>query len=161
MLVWVAIVAAVGVPLYVAGAIRLDGFVAQNLVGLTVVAPIVVAAAWCESRRGGATPGKRALRLSVEVADGSGGRASFPRALLRNTLKIGVPWLIGHAAVFALLDSSASGTPPAWSLWLLAAAYVLPVLWLLSLFTPGSRTVYDPIAATRVGVLAREGALTG
>lgn len=159
MLGWVAVVAAVGVPLYLGGIIRLNGFAAQNLVGLIVVVPIVVAAAWCESRWQGATPGKHVLGLAVEVvevdaaghADEPVSRASFPRALLRNALKIGVPWAIGHAAVFALVDTPASTAPPAWSWWLLVAAYVLPLAWLISLLTPGARTIYDRVSGTHVG----------
>ena len=38
MLGWIAVVAAVGIPLYLAGAIQLTGALAQNLIGLTVVA---------------------------------------------------------------------------------------------------------------------------
>jgi len=147
MLGWIAVVAAVGIPLYLAGAIQLTGAPAQNLIGLSVVVPIVLAAAWCESRSRGATPGKLALGLRVVRRNA---RASFPWALLRNTLKLGVPWIIGHIAVFALVDTSASGTSPAWVLWLLVAAYVLPVLWLVSLLLPGARTIYDRLTATDV-----------
>jgi hypothetical protein len=77
-------------------------------------------------------------------------RLSFPWALLRNTLKLGVPWIIGHVAVFALVDTSASGTTPAWVLWLLVAAYVLPVLWVISLLLPGAHTIYDRLTSTDV-----------
>jgi uncharacterized RDD family membrane protein YckC len=147
MLGWVAVVAAVGIPLYLAGAIQLTGALAQNLIGLTVVVPIVLAAAWCESHARGATPGKLALRLRVVRRNE---RLSFPWALLRNTLKLGVPWIIGHVAVFALVDTSASGTTPAWVLWLLVAAYVLPVLWVISLLLPGAHTIYDRLTSTDV-----------
>ena len=157
MLGWVALVAAVGIPLYSTGMLNVTGVLAQNLVGLTVVVPIVLAAAWCESRSRAATPGKRAFRLTVVHGDDVGrGRPTFARALLRNVLKLGIPWAIAHAAVFALVDTSASGPIPGWALWLLAAAYVLPLLWLISLFTPTGRTAYDRLSSTRVGLtLAR------
>jgi uncharacterized RDD family membrane protein YckC len=147
MLGWVAVVAAVGIPLYLAGAIQLTGALAQNLMGLTVVVPIVLAAAWCESRSRGATPGKLALGLRVVRRNT---RVSFPRALLRNTLKLGLPWIIGHVAVFALVDTAASAVTPAWAFWLLGAAYLLPLLWVASLLLPGARTSYDRLSSTEV-----------
>lgn len=143
---WVAVVAAVGIPLYRAGVISLDGLLAQNLVGLIVIIPVVAAAAWLESSPGSATPGKRALGLSVRYR--SAGRR-LSRALLRNALKIGVPWAIGHLAVFAIVD--AGDQLPGWVGWLTAAAYVLPVLWIVSLVLPGARTIYDRLSGTDVG----------
>jgi hypothetical protein len=142
---WIAIVAAVGIPLYRAGVVSLHGPLAENLVGLVVVIPVVAAAAWLESSPGSATPGKRALGLSVRFR--SPGRR-LPRAVLRNGLKIGVPWAIGHLAVFAIVD--AGSRLPGWVGWLTAAAYVLPVLWLLSLLLPGARTIYDRLSRTEV-----------
>jgi hypothetical protein len=151
MLGWIAVVAAVGIPLYLAGAIQLTGALAQNLIGLTVVVPIVLAAAWCESRSRAATPGKLALGLSVAHGDAQTRRSvSFPRALLRNTLKLGLPWIIAHVAVFALVDTAASAVTPAWAFWLLGAAYVLPLLWVASLLLPGARTIYDRLSSTEV-----------
>lgn len=151
MLAWCAVVAAVGVPLFASGMLSptdatIRNPLVQNLVALSVVAPIVVVAAWLESSRG-ATIGKRLLKLSVTHRAGPPG---FGRALLRNSLKLGLPWMIGHAAVFALWDSSESGASSGWAIWLLGAAYVLPLLWVASLLAPGRRTVYDRISATTV-----------
>ncbi|MBO0811348.1 MAG: RDD family protein [Microlunatus sp.] len=142
---WVAVVAAVGIPLYRAGVVSLAGLLAQNLVGLVVIIPVVAAAAWRESSPGSATPGKRALGLSVRYR--SAGRR-LPRALLRNVLKIGLPWAIGHLAVFAIVD--AGDQLPGWVGWLTAAAYLLPVLWVVSLALPGARTIYDRLSGTDV-----------
>jgi uncharacterized RDD family membrane protein YckC len=143
---WVAVSAAVGVPLYLAGVTRgLDPMSLNIIATVILVVPVVVAAAVFESRRRGATPGKRVLHLGVR----HGSRApGFGRALLRNALKIGVPWIIAHAAVFVLATSGAS-TPPLGYV-LLAAAYVLPIAYLVSLFAGSGRTLYDRVADIRV-----------
>lgn len=146
---WVGLTAAVGVPLYLAGVIAPTGLVALNVIGaLVVVIPTVVGAAWFESRERAATPGKRVLGLEVRT---DAGRPRFRVALVRNALKIGVPWLIGHAAVFAIVTSSAdAGAVPA-GVWVLTgAAYVIPVVWVVSLFVAGGRTPYDRVSATTV-----------
>jgi uncharacterized RDD family membrane protein YckC len=144
---WVAVTAAVGVPLYLAGRIPPLSPLALNLIGaVIVVVPVVVAATLFESSRRGATPGKRVTGLSVDA----GGRApTRGRALLRNSLKIGLPWLIGHAAVFALTGGGAA-SPEAGAWALIAVAYVIPIVWVASLFLSSGRTPYDRIAGTTV-----------
>ncbi|MEX2551862.1 MAG: RDD family protein, partial [Actinomycetota bacterium] len=60
----------------------------------------------------------------------------FPRALLRNALKIAVPWMLGHAVVFELVQTSEAeaSAVPGW-LWVVTAgAYVLPAAYVVSLF---------------------------
>lgn len=146
---WAGVTAIVGVPLYLAGLIRPTGTVALNVVGaLVVVLPVVIAAAVFESRRGAATPGKRALRLRVST---SRGRPSFSQALLRNGLKIGLPWLLGHAAVFALISSGSTGAAPSAAADLaLVLAYVLPIAYVICLFVGRGLTPYDRVAGTQV-----------
>lgn len=148
MLVWIAVLAVIGASLLAAGVPPLVDPVAQNLVGLSAVMPIVIGAAVFESSRRAATPGKRALRLTVEHASGA---PSFGRALARNALKIGLPWGIGHVAVYAIVDAASTGAAPeAWTSWLLAGSYAIPLVWLGSLFARDGRTVYDRITATKV-----------
>lgn len=149
ILAWVAITAAIGVPLHLAGMIAPTGYGALNLIAaLVVVVPVVVGAAWFESRSVAATPGKRVMRLRVRT---TGGRPPFRIALLRNTLKIGVPWLIGHAAVFAIVASSGTTDPvPVWVWLLTGAAYLIPLIWIGSLFFAGGRTPYDRAIGTDV-----------
>ncbi|GAB3562457.1 RDD family protein [Spelaeicoccus albus] len=146
---WVAITAAVGVPLYLAGVIAPDGVLALNLVAAFVmVIPVVFAAAICESGSSAATPGKRALRLIVisEV-----GPPRFRAALARNMLKLGVPWLLGHAAVYAITSTSSESATVPVGVWILtAAAYLIPSVWVVCLFAPGGRTPYDLITRTTV-----------
>lgn len=149
ILVWVAATAAVGVPLFLAGVIATTSVVVLNIVGATVViVPVVVAAAWCESRPSGATPGKRATGLLVRWGSI---RVPYRLALLRNVLKLGVPWLIGHAAVFAIVSSSnASNEVPA-GVWVpTGLAYLIPIVWIVSLFVRDRRTPYDRICGTTV-----------
>jgi uncharacterized RDD family membrane protein YckC len=145
---WVAVTAAVGVPLYLAGIISPAGTVALNVVGaIVIVLPVVIALALFESSRRAATPGKRVLGLRVCAHDA---RPAFLRALGRNALKIGLPWLIGHAAVFALVTQNAPGRMPAW-VWIYPAlAYVIPIAWIVSLFLPSGRTAYDIVTRTTV-----------
>lgn len=147
MLGWIGLVAAVGVPLDLYGVISLSGQLVQNLVGLIVIAPIVGAVAWWESRQRAATIGKRALHLVVEH---NGARPGFARALLRNILKLGAPWLIAHAAVFAMVDSSAPGQTSTRATSLLICSYVLPILWLVTFLLPGGRALYDRLSSTQV-----------
>jgi Na+/melibiose symporter-like transporter len=149
ILVWVAMTAAIGVPLYLAGIIAPTGYEGMNLIAaLVVVVPVVVGAAWFESRSVAATPGKRVLRLRVRTAVG---RPPFRVALLRNTLKIGMPWLIGHAAVFAIVArSGTTDSVPVWVWLLTGAAYLIPLIWIASLFIASGRTPYDRIIGTDV-----------
>ena len=58
-----------------------------------------------------ASVGKRTQQLRV-VDEVTGLRVPFRRASLRDTLKIGVPWTIGHAAVFSILQVGAVGLDP-------------------------------------------------
>lgn len=151
---WVAVTAAIGIPLYLNGVIESNGMLMANLIGLLVmVVPVVVAAAWCESRAGSATPGKRALGLRIYA------RSTPPRfriTLVRNMFKIGLPWILGHAAVYAIVTSShrSDNVPP--GVWILTAtAYVIPIIYLASLFIAGGRTPYDRITGTSIAARPR------
>lgn len=152
ILVWVAATAAVGIPLYLNGTITAVGMVAANLIGAFVmVVPVVLAAAFCESRTTSATPGKRALGLRLRTRSASAGPPRFRITLARNLIKIGLPWILGHAAVYAITaDSSRAAAVPA-SVWALtAAAYLLPIVYIVSLFIGAGRTPYDRITGTQV-----------
>ena len=149
ILVWVAATAAIGVPLFLGGVITAMNDLALNVIGaVVVIIPVVLAAAWCESRRSGATPGKRVMGLVVRAGTD---RPAFRLALLRNTLKLGVPWLIGHAAVFAIVSSSGAGDAVPAGVWVLTGlAYLIPIVWVASLFVGQGRTPYDRICGTEV-----------
>ena len=150
ILAWVGVTAAIGVPLYAAGVTAPIGPLALNVVSaLVVVVPVVIGLAWAEAGGRQASPGKRWRRLSV-VDSATEGRVTLGRALWRNLLKIGLPWTIGHSAVIAIVATSKDGSVP-WSAWILtAAAYVLPLAYVASLFIRDGRAPYDRAAGTHV-----------
>lgn len=152
--VWVGLLAVVGFALYSTGALNGLSLLAQNLFSFVVlIAPVTFALAALESR-GGRTPGKRALGLRVADAAASG-PVSFGHALLRNALKIALPWAIGHAAVYGFTASASTATP-SWVIALTVLAYVLPVAWVIGLFVGSGRTGYDFAAGTIVITTTKE-----
>lgn len=150
ILVWVALVAAIGIPLYLAGVTGTLPPLWLNLVAaVTLVAPVTVALAAQESSVKEATLGKRTRRLRVVDAR-SGRRISFRKAIARNAVKIAVPWTIGHAVVYGIVASSGTTTVPIW-IWIVTAiAYGLPIAYVISLFVGTGRTPYDRLCATVV-----------
>ncbi|MFD6445314.1 RDD family protein [Promicromonospora sp. NPDC060204] len=146
-LVWLALLAAVGIPLYLSGVTGQWSAVTTNVVSALVTAvPLTIFLAVLESGARQATIGKRVLGLKV-VGVMDGGRLSFGSALLRNALKVAVPWTIGHAAAIGLVGSSAVG--PGLAI-LTAAAYILPITYVVTLFVGQGRTPYDRAGRARV-----------
>jgi uncharacterized RDD family membrane protein YckC len=146
-LVWLALVAAIGIPLYLSGVTSQWSAVTTNVVSALVTAvPLTIFLAVLESGTRQASVGKRVLGLKVEAAR-DGGRLSFASALLRNTLKVAVPWTIGHAAAITLVGSTTIGPGLA---TLTAAAYVLPLVYVVTLFVREGRTPYDRAGGARV-----------
>src|ERR1700709_1004055 len=100
ILAWVAVTAAVGVPLFLTGITHGVSTVWLNIIGAVVlIAPVTVGLAFFESGARQATLGKRPRTLQGAGAD-TGSRVTFSRALLRNSLKVALPWALGHAVVF-------------------------------------------------------------
>jgi uncharacterized RDD family membrane protein YckC len=90
--------------------------------------------------------------MGVRVVALDGGRVSFGAALLRNALKVALPWIVGHATVFAFSTTHITGATPTW-LWVLTiSAYVLPIVYVVSLFVRNGRTPYDLTAGTHVTI---------
>ncbi|MBD5381056.1 RDD family protein [Clavibacter sepedonicus] len=149
--VWSALVAAVAVPLLVVGAtMPLPPVAANVLAALATVVPITIVLAVLESGPRQATPGKRARRLVVQDAR-TGDALPFRRALLRNALKVALPWTVGHVAAYAIVGTSDSlGSVPPGVEAVTVIAYVLPAVWLLTLLIGSGRTPYDRIAGTVV-----------
>lgn len=147
---WAAVVAAVGVPLYLAGAMAHSSLLVVNAVAfVALVGPVTLALAGLEASAGRGSLGKRARRLVV-VSAAAGTQISFARSLARNGLKVAVPWTLGHAAVYAITATSAFGTVPLYVWILTGSAYVLPVVYVVSLFLGSGRTLYDRLAGTSV-----------
>jgi uncharacterized RDD family membrane protein YckC len=148
-LVWLALVAAIGVPLYLAGVTGQWSAVTANVVSALVTAvPLTVFLAVLESGTRQASVGKRVMGLKV-VGVRDGERLSFASALLRNALKVAVPWTIGHAAAIALVGSGSTTMSPG-LVALTAAAYVLPLVYVVTLFAGKGRTPYDRAAGAGV-----------
>lgn len=149
ILLYAGALALVCVPLYRGGVIPELPLALANLVAaLALVVPAVLVLAGLDAGPRAATIGKRAMRLRLIAADG--GRIAFPRALLRNAFKFGLLWLIAHAAVYGLWGGSVSGAVRAWAWPLLAAAYAIPIAWIMSLFIGTGRTPYDRLTRTSV-----------
>jgi uncharacterized RDD family membrane protein YckC len=149
VLAWVAVLAAVGAALWALGVAGAFDPVAGNVVGfVTLVAPVTLVAAAFESR--GWTPGKRArgLRVVRAARGAAGGAPGFGRAVLRNALKIAVPWQLGHTVVFSLFGTTF--TPPPGVLVLLVVTYAIPLAYAVTLLIPPRRALYDSIAGTAV-----------
>ena len=157
ILAWVALIAAAGVPLWLAGITGGLTVVALNIIAtLFLVVPVTLMLAWFESSARQASIGKHLRRLLV-VNSRTCVRVSYRRALVRNTMKIAVPWTIGHAAVFGIVASSAEGAVPPW-IWVATAfAYVLPAAYVASLFLGTGQTPYDRISGTSVTLRSRSG----
>lgn len=120
----------------------------QALLFVALTVPVVVWLAWWEAAPRGATPGKRLLRLRVVVA-AHGRPLGFRQALLRNTLKVALPWELAHTAVWRLWAWPAVPDDPiAWAL--LACAYVLMFWYVLALFLGRRFAPYDRLTNTRV-----------
>lgn len=150
ILVYAGVLAAVAVPLHLAELTNIGTQLTGNIVSAVVlVVPSVCVLAALEAGRRRSTMGKRALKLCVCIETGE--RTTFARSLARNVAKFGVPWLIGHAAVYSLVTGDSAGHTPGPATWiLLVLAYVIPIAWVLSLFVRHGRTPYDLLSKTQV-----------
>ena len=149
VLVWLALLTAVAFGLRRTGrmpTVLLDSgasrILAQAIVALVLTVPVTVGLSLWEAKRG-ATPGKRVMGLYVEGDDGR--RASIPRALLRSTVKVALPWELGHAALWQTIGHDASPL----TFVLLGMTYVVSGVH-MALLCFGGRPLYDRAARTIV-----------
>ena len=143
LLAWAVVVAVVTVPLYATG--RLPGLTPMPALvtgAVLVIVPVIVALALLEGGRYEASPGKQWFGLRVRRSDGS--RLGFARSLLRNTFKLGPPWLLACAAVMVW----ASAVPPVGvDVWVLTViACLLPVGYLIAALTGRGSGPHDVLA---------------
>jgi RDD family len=103
--------------------------------------------AW-EAGARAATPGKRVLRLTVRHGDDQPG---WRRSLSRNTLKVALPWELGHTAAYALATSPTTAVTEAVGMACGIGACLIALGYLLSLFVGTGLTPYDRIVGTAVG----------
>lgn len=111
----------------------------------TTVLPVIAYFTWSERSADGATWGKKRVGLRVVGLDGR--RLGWGRALARSVAKF-LPWQMAHTA---LLHTIASADPPAWTVWVLGAMWVLVAAYLVGLTQfGGGRTIYDRLSASQV-----------
>lgn len=140
---WLLIIgyAALLVPLGLLIGDRVSGLPSWSVNAGAFVLLILPATVWLAAwERGGwcATPGKRLLGLRVPGAIG------WRRSLIRNGLKLALPWELGHTSVYAFTaGSDAVGIVCA------VAAYGLLFVYLGYAVFSG-RTPYDRLAGTTV-----------
>lgn len=147
---WVALLAGAGTALYFTGATNaLSGGVLNATSFVVLILPVTIAMAWRESGWRQATIGKNMKRLRV-VDSGTRSPVPFWRALIRNALKIAVPWEAGHTVAYGLAGTAAGAHVPGWLVAVTVAAYVLPAVYLLTLFAGHGRTPYDRLSRTMV-----------
>jgi hypothetical protein len=120
-----------------------------NGIGLAfVIAPATAWAAWWEARPRGATARKRLLRLQV-VDRRTAALPSGRQALVRNLVKITVPWELGHTVALGYANLE-GGDVPVW-LWVLTAiTYGWVLANLVLLLIRSGRPVHDRLARTVV-----------
>ena len=109
-----------------------------------VAATMLAARAEAGPRR--ATWGKRREQLTVEGTDGA---PSLVRAVVRNSMKIGLPWTLGHVVVCRAMDGGFErGDPVTWAAT--AAVYGLGAVTVGLGLAGRGRTLHDLVAGTRV-----------
>ena len=118
------------------------------LAALSSVPPVgaTLWAAWAEARPAHATWGKRAERLTVAGPSGGPGTG---RALLRNVVKIALPWTLGHVVAFRAAGGAFERNDPvAWA----ATALLVPLAGSVAVLaaTGAGRPPHDLLAGTRV-----------
>jgi hypothetical protein len=147
---WVAVLAVVGATLYSTGVLRSLSPTVGNAASLVVlILPVTLTLAWLESGSREATIGKHAQRLQV-VDAATRSRVSFWRVLLRNAVKVAVPWELGHTAAYGLIGAVPGVATPGWLLAATVAVYILPAVFVGTLFLGAGRTPYDRLSRTIV-----------
>ncbi len=110
--------------------------------------PPIVAALWAASSEStsGATWGKK--RVALRVVSDSGAR-TFGQVLLRNLVKIALPWQLGHlVAIGAARGGFDDGKPR--TIAYTAATYVVAAASILAVIVGSGRGLHDRIAGTSV-----------
>jgi uncharacterized RDD family membrane protein YckC len=128
--------------------LMLSSLAVNALAMALVIAPATAWAAWCEARPRGATVGKRLLRLRV-IDERTRALPSGRQALVRNLIKITLPWELGHTVALGFV-SLADDPVPLW-LWVLTVityGWVLANLFLL--VVPSGKPAHDRLARTVV-----------
>ncbi|WP_194165118.1 RDD family protein [Pseudactinotalea sp. HY160] len=112
--------------------------------------PPIVATIWAARAEAGAahaTWGKR--RMGLMVATERGPALPFPRALARNTIKIAIPWQVGHLVA---IGAAAGGFDRSDPLTLTAGILIYPIIGVLAVMSAfgSGRGPHDRLTATHV-----------
>lgn len=146
---WLAVLAAVFVPLYAADLVGWRGHV--DLVSFAgSVVPVWLYLTVTEAGAAHATWGKRRFGLVVRAR--SGGAAGPARVAVRNAVKL-LPWACAHLGVAPLWAGPGAGTVvgPALAWAPISAAYLLVGATVASVLARGDRAaLHDLVAGTRV-----------
>ena len=147
---WIAVVAAAGFLLRLAGIAGRLSPLGLNVVGaVAVVVPITVALGVLEGGKYEATLGKQ--RFGLRVRRAAGPQLGIGRALLRNGIKVAAPWLFGQVAAVALATTNAPIDTDL--LVMTGVSLLIPLVYVVSLFVGDRRPPYDLVAgSTVVGV---------
>jgi uncharacterized RDD family membrane protein YckC len=122
---------------------------AVNGIGFAlVIAPATAWAAWREARPRGATVGKRLLQLQV-IDRGTRTLPSGRQALVRNLVKITLPWELGHTIALGYANLGGAAVP-SWLWSLTAITYGWLLVNVILLITPSRRPFHDRLAGTVV-----------
>ncbi|MGW4956401.1 RDD family protein [Nonomuraea sp. NPDC004186] len=144
---WLALLAVVFVPLYLAGVRPFDGLGMVSIDLLITVLSVLPVGAYLtigEAGRHQATWGKR--RAGLVVATTRGKRPGAVRIVVRNVVKL-LPWQCAHMAVSRL----AGGHEVIIAMPLLVAAYALAGISIALLLVRRDRAaLHDVVVATRV-----------
>jgi uncharacterized RDD family membrane protein YckC len=105
-----------------------------------------------------ATPGKRVLRLAVRRGDDPPG---WRRSLVRNALKVALPWELGHTAAYTLAASPTSPVAEAVGMTCGIGACLVAAGYVVALFVGSGRTPYDRVTGTSVGATRPSGVDVG
>ena len=134
------------------------GFIAQKkgwgtsrsfVLALSAVPPLLatVLAARAEAGPSDSTAGKQ--RYDLRVEDIHGGSLSFGRAALRNVLKIGLPWQLGHTVAVGAAFGGFEQRD-AWTIGATVATYTLLGAMVGSAAFGNGVAIHDRIAGTNV-----------
>ena len=146
---WLVVLAAIVVPLSLAGLVQWGHH--RDLVAfLASVLPVWLYLTVTESSAAGATWGKR--RAGLRVVGPRGRRAGPVRVAVRNAVKL-VPWQLAHLGVLALLSKPDTGVlvDPGSAWLLICATYAVLGLTLALMFVRSDHAaLHDLIAGSRV-----------
>lgn len=143
-------IAAATVPLGLALRRGRPEWISEPTVQALSAVPVVAAtawAAWAESGPRQGTPGKRAMGLRTEAVEG--GRLPLPRAAVRATATVAIPWQLGHTATIHGMWGGFE-KPDALLIGSYAATYAAMIAGIVPVVRRGGRTIPDLLAGSRV-----------